>query len=126
MMEEDIIMTFEDHAAYADAPRRSVLSTLRGMVHELDPRFRQGEGCTPSNRITYKFPDAKNLFLEVKVQRSAILMRVRDVRCTYPAGITSSVPENFGWGKKKQIRLSNVDDLNAAIPCLKAAYRAYR
>src|SRR5258708_32076462 len=102
-------MAFADHAGFTDAPRRSVLNSLRNQVHKLDPRFRRGEGYTASNRITFKFPDAKKIFLEIKVQRSAILLRVLDVPFAYPARITSEIPEDFRWGKKREIRLLNAD-----------------
>lgn len=118
-------MTFEDHAAYTDATRRPVLNELRSRVLSLDYQLRQGEQCTTSQRIRYKIPGGK-IFLEVKVQRAAILLRLVDGGCPDPAGITSDIPENFGWGQlKKQITLLNMADLDAAMPFIEAAYRAH-
>jgi hypothetical protein len=120
------IVTFEDHAAYTDAPRHEVLNELRTRVLSLDEQLRRGEQCTSSQRIRYKIPGDK-IFLEVKVQRAAILLRLVDGGCADPAGITSDIPERFGWGQlKKQIALLTMADLDGAIPFVEAAYRASR
>jgi hypothetical protein len=116
------LVTFEDHAAYTDAPRRPILGELRRRVLNLDAHLQQGEQCTTSQRIRYKIPGGK-IFLEVKVQRAAILLRLADGGCP-DAGITSDIPESFGWGQlKKQITLLSMADLDAAMPFVEAAYR---
>ncbi len=118
------IVTFEDHAAYTTAPLRPILMDLRSRLLSLDDQLRQGEQCTTSQRIRYKIPGGR-IFLEVKVQRAAILLRLVDGGCPDPAGITSDVPESFGWGQlKKQITLLSMADLEAAMPFIDAAYRA--
>jgi predicted transport protein len=118
------VVTFEDHAAYTDAPRRAVLIELRSRVLSLAEQLRHGEQCTTSQRIRYKIPGGK-IFLEVKVQRAAILLRLVDGGCPDPTEITSDIPESFGWGQlKKQITILTMADLDAAMPFIEAAYRA--
>jgi predicted transport protein len=119
------IVTFEDHAAYTDAPRRPILNELRSRVLSLDERLRQGEQCTSGQRIAYKIPGGR-IFLEVKVQRAAILLRLVDGGCPDPAGIANDIPPSHGWGRlKKQITILAVADLEAAMPFVEAAFRAH-
>lgn len=118
------IVTFEDHAAYTDAPRRPILQELRRRVLSIDGQVQQGEHCTTSQRIRYKAPGGR-IFLEVKVQRAAILLRLADGGCPDPDRITTPIPESFGWGQLKwQITLLTMTDLDAAMPFVEAAYRA--
>ena len=69
------IVTFEDHASYTDAIRRPILYDLRNRVFGLDGHLRQTEQCTPGQRIAYNIPGFK-IFLEVKVQRAAIVLHL--------------------------------------------------
>ena len=118
------VVTFDDHAAYTDAQRRSILLELRSRVLSLDGQLRQGEQCTTSQRIRYKIPGGR-IFLEVKLQRAAILLRLAHGGCPDPDGIASPIPESFGWGQLKlQIAVLSIADLNKAMPFIEAAYRA--
>jgi hypothetical protein len=74
------VVTFDDHAAYTDSPRRSILADLRSRVLKLDDRLQQTERCTPGQRIAYSIPGGRD-FLEVKVQRAAIVLHLADGGC---------------------------------------------
>jgi predicted transport protein len=116
----DAIVTFEDHASYTDAPRRPILNELRSRVLTLDDRLRQGEQCTSGQRIAYKIPGGK-IFLEVKVQRAAIVLHLADGGCPDPGGIADDIPESHGWRQlKKRIAIVNMADLEAAMPFMTA------
>jgi predicted transport protein len=120
------VVTFEDHAAYTDAPRRTILNELRRRVLSLDDRLLQGEQCTSYQRIAYKIPGGKN-FLEVHAQRAAIVLYLADGGCPDPAGIADDIPASHGWGQlKKRIAIVSMEDFEAAMPFIEAAYRAHR
>jgi predicted transport protein len=117
-------VTFEDHATYITAPLRPVLYDLRKRVLNLDGRLRQQERCTPGQRIAYNRPGYK-IFLEIKVQRAAIVLHLVDGGCPDPDGVVDNIPASHGWGQlKKRITIKSVSDLEAAMPFIEAAYRA--
>jgi hypothetical protein len=118
------IVTFEDHMAYTDAPRQPILAELRRRVWGLDNRLRQGEQCTPGQRVAYKLPGTK-IFLEVKVQRAAIVLHLADGGCPDPNGIADDIPASHGWRQlKKRVAILSMADLNTAMPFIEAAYHA--
>jgi hypothetical protein len=118
------IVTFDDHASYTDAVRRPILTDLRDRVLRLDDRLRQTERCTPGQRIAYNIPGGR-VFLEIKVQRAAIVLHLADGGCPDPNGIADDIPASHGWRQlKKRITILNAADLDAAMPFVEAAYRA--
>jgi predicted transport protein len=119
------IVTIEDHAAYTTAPLRPVLNELRGRVLSLDDRLQQGEQCTAGQRIAYKIPGDK-IFLEVKVQKAAIVLHLADGGWPDPTGIADDIPASHGWRQlKKRITIERMADLEAAMPFIEAAHRAH-
>jgi predicted transport protein len=122
--EPGAIVTFEDHASYTDAPRQEILNDLRRKVLSLDDQLRQGEQCTSGQRIAYKIPGGR-IFLEVKVQRAAIVLHLADGGCPDPRGIADDIPASHGWRQlKKRITILSMADLEAAMPFIEAAYGA--
>ena len=118
------IVTFDDHASYTDATRRPILIDLRRRVLALDDRLRQTERCTPGQRIAYNIPGGR-VFLEVKVQRAAIVFHLAEGDCPDPNGIADDIPASHGWRQlKKRITILSTTDLDAAWPFVEAAYRA--
>ena len=90
----------------------------------LDERLRQSEQCTQGQRIAYKIPGGR-IFLEVKVQKAAIVLHLADGDCSDPAGIADVIPPSHGWRQlKKRITILSEVDLEAAMPFIEAAYRA--
>jgi len=117
-------VTFEDHASYTDAPRREILDQLRQNIFGLDDRLREGETCTPAQRIVYKIPGDK-IFLEIKVQRSAIVLHLIETGVPDPKGIASSIPESHGWGDlKKRIKILTSTDAENAMSFIERAYQS--
>ncbi len=118
------MVTFEDHASYIDAVRRPLLIDLRNRVLRLDDRLQAAERCTPGQRIAYSIPGGR-VFLEVKVQRAAIVLHLVDGGYHDSSGIAEDIPESHGWRQlKKRITILSATDLDAAMPFVDAACRA--
>ncbi|MEY9722166.1 putative transport protein [Sinorhizobium fredii] len=114
---------FEDHIAYTDALRQPLLRELRNYILAIDDRLRSGETITPRQRIAYKIPGGTN-FMEIKVQRSAILVRLPATGIVDPGGKVQKIPDSHGWGRlKDEIRISSASDVKYALPFMEAACR---
>jgi predicted transport protein len=86
--------------------------------------LRSGETVTPRQRIAYKIPGGTN-FMEIKVQRSAILVRLPETGVVDPGGKVRKIPDTHGWGRlKDEIRISSASDVRSALPLIEAACRA--
>ncbi len=117
-------VTFEDHASYTDSSRCEILSQLRESIFALDDRLHEGEACTSRQRITYKVPGNK-IFLEIKVQRSAIVLHLIESNVADPKGITDPIPETYGWGDlKRRIKILTSVDATDAMPFIEGAYKS--
>ncbi|WP_245306955.1 MULTISPECIES: hypothetical protein [unclassified Rhizobium] len=115
--------SFEDHIAYADAVRQPLLRELRDHILAIDGRLRSGEVVTPRQRIAYKVSGGTN-FLEIKVQRRAILIRLPETSLVDPEEKVRKIPETHGWGRlKDEIRISSAPDVKYALPFVEAACR---
>lgn len=114
---------FEDHVAYTDAPRQSILRSLRQHILEIDNRLREGEAVTPAQRIAYKIPGSRRCFLEIKVQRSAILVRLVDTGLADPRGAIHRIPDSHGWAVKDEFRIAGEEDAEYVKPFIRAAWR---
>lgn len=118
------VIQFQDHLTYADAIRQPILTELRTRVFSLDNRLRQTERCTQRQRIAYKKP-GERIFLEIKVQRAAIVLHLADGGCPDPNHIADDIPESRRWRQlKKRVAILSATDLDAAMPFIDAAYRS--
>jgi len=116
-------VSFDDHVSYTDAIRQPILRQLRNDILALDDRLRSGETITPAQRIVYKIPGDKN-FIEVKVQRTAILVRLIETSIHDSHGAVRKIPEEHGWGDlKDEIRISSTAEAEYAMQFIRAAYR---
>jgi len=116
-------MTFDDIASYATAPYRPILVDLRRRIHDLGPELQHCEGYTGKQRIRYALPN-DIIFLEIKVQREAIVLHMINAGLPDPDGITTPIPESYGWRQLElRIRLSSSDQVEAAMGFIKAAYQ---
>ncbi|MEY9584279.1 GIY-YIG nuclease family protein [Sinorhizobium fredii] len=114
---------FEDHIAYTDALRQPLLREVRDRILAIDGRLHAGETVTPRQRIAYKLTGGTN-FIEIKVQRSAILVRLPETSVVDRAGKVRKIPDTHGWGRlKDEIRISNASDVEYALPFIEAACR---
>ncbi len=84
-------VTFHDHCSYTDEDRQPLLARIRRELHELDDRL--NEEVTASQRIAYN-KLGRRVFLEVKIQRHAIVLHMIDV--PDPDQILSKIPESHG------------------------------
>lgn len=115
---------FEDHIAYTDAIRQPLLREVRDWILAIDDCLRLGETVTPRQRIAYKIPGGTN-FMEIKVQRSAILVRLPPTGLVDSGGKLQKIPDSHGWGRlKDEIRISSASDVKYALPFIEAACRA--
>jgi predicted transport protein len=120
--QQRVVVTFDEHLAYAGEKLRPVLIALRTRVLALDNRL--NEKCTAGQRIAYKIPRGK-IFLEVIVQRAAIVLHLADGGYADPGHIADDIPESFGWGQlKKRIVVVDTSDLAEATPFIESAYHA--
>jgi predicted transport protein len=112
---------FEDHLAFTDFARRGVLIELRNKIMILDDRLE--ETITRHQRIAYKLIGDK-IFLEIKVQRAAIVLHVIDVSISESDAIVDTIPDSHGWGDlKKRIWIRTTQDANQAFPFIEGAYQ---
>ena len=88
--------------SYTDAERQSLLRQIREYIISLDGRLRLGETVTARQRIAYKIPGDKN-FLEIKVQRAAILIRLIETNFQDQRKVVRKIPESHGWGDLKGV-----------------------
>jgi predicted transport protein len=116
-------ITFEDHFAYTDADRQPLLRQIRQYIISLDDRLRRGETVTARQRIAYKIPGDKN-FIEIKVQRADILIRLIETNVQDHRKMVRKIPESHGWGDlKDEYRISDSVDAEYALQFIEAAYR---
>ncbi|CDX58749.1 hypothetical protein MPL3365_30287 [Mesorhizobium plurifarium] len=116
-------ISFEDHVAYTDAPLQPILRQLRQQIFQIDDCLREGEAVTPAQRIAYRVPGASRGFMEIKVQRSAILVRLIDTELADPRGAKHRIPDSHGWAVKNEFRIAGHDDAEYVMPFIRAAWR---
>ena len=115
-------VTFDDHVDYTDPAVGELLLELRKNIQDLDDQL--DENVTAAQRIVYKIP-GDNIFLEIKVHRSAFSLRFVDAGVSDPKKIAEPIPEKHGWSQLKwNIRIKNRDDLEQAMPFIMGAYQS--
>ena len=109
---------FDSHYDYTDEERRPLLVRIRREVQGLDAKVI--EKVTAGHRIAYSKPGRK-IFLEVKVQRHAIVLHMVDV--PDPEGVLSSIPESHEWKQlSRRARVVTNADLNRLLPLVRVAW----
>ncbi|TGV61068.1 hypothetical protein EN784_01325 [bacterium M00.F.Ca.ET.141.01.1.1] len=116
-------ISFEDHVAYTDAPLQPILRQLRQDILEIDGCLREGEAVTAAQRIAYRVPGSSRGFMEIKVQRSAILVRLIDTGLADPRGAVRRIPDSHGWVVKDEFRILGGEDAEYVKPFIRAAWR---
>lgn len=110
--------SLHDHYNYTDEERQPLLSQILQEVRGLDNKL--VETVTAGQRIAYSKPDRK-VFLEVKVQRHAIVLHMVDVRD--PDHILSKIPDSHGWRQlTERAKIATADDLKRILPLLRIAW----
>jgi predicted transport protein len=112
-------VTFHDHYSYTDKVCQPLLNQIRHQVRDFDNKL--VETVTAKQRIAYSKPK-RTIFLEVKVQRHAIVLHMIDV--PDPNHILSDVPITHGWHQlSKRIKITTADDLKRVSPLIRTAYQ---
>jgi predicted transport protein len=109
---------FDAHFAYTDEERRPLLSRLRREVLALDNSL--NEKITAGQRIAYS-KRGRNIFLEVKVQRHAIVLHMVEV--PDPDGLLSAIPESHEWNQlARRGKILNNAELDRLLPLIRVAW----
>ncbi|MBZ9864223.1 hypothetical protein LB515_02430 [Mesorhizobium sp. CA15] len=116
-------ISFKDHVAYTDARLQPILRQLRQHILEIDGCLHEGEAVTPAQRIAYTVPGTRRGFLEIKVQRNAILVRLIDTGLADPRGAIHRIPDSHGWVVKDEFRILGKEDAEYVKPFIRAAWR---
>ncbi len=110
--------TFHDHYNYTDEYRRPLLSRIRREIRELDDGLI--EKVTGAQRIAYSKRERK-VFLEVKVQRRAIVLHMINV--PDPNKVLAKVPESHEWRQLTgRVKIETAPELERILPLIRAAY----
>ena len=113
-------MSFNDHYNYTDEKRQPLLVRIRREVHDWDSRLI--EKVTAGQRIAYSKP-GRSVFLEVKVQRHAIVLHMVDV--PDPEQITSKIPTSHEWHQlARRVKLQTSDELERVLPLIRTAWQS--
>jgi predicted transport protein len=115
---ERAVTSFEDHIAYAEPTVRPILHELRRRVTALGPMIE--ENVTPAQRITYRLDHD---FVEIKVQKKRLLIRVSDNGVPDPLNIAASIPKSDGWRHDAELAIYAVDLVDYVMPFIAASYR---
>jgi predicted transport protein len=111
-------VSFHGHYEYTDKERQPLLSRLRAEIVKLNNRL--DERITAGQRIAYKKP-GRNVFLEVKVQRHAIVLHM--IRVPDPDHILSDIPDTHEWHQlAKRMKIQTAGELEQVLPLIKTAW----
>jgi predicted transport protein len=111
-------LSFDHHYSYTDSQRQPLLNKIRHEVLDLDDRLI--ERITAGQRIAYSKPGRK-VFLEVKIQRHAIVLHMIDV--PDPDRIMSKIPESHEWGQLTgRVAIKDASELERALPLIRTTY----
>jgi hypothetical protein len=109
---------FASHYDYTDNERRPLLVRIRREVQGLDTKVI--EKVTAGHRIAYSKPGRK-IFLEVKVQRHAIVLHMVDV--PDPEGVLSAIPQSHDWKQlSRQAKVVTNAELDRLLPLVRVAW----
>lgn len=110
--------SFEDHLTYAEPAVRPVLRELRRRITALGSGIK--ENVTPAQRVTYRL--ARD-FVEIKVQKKRLLVRVFDAGVPDPRNIAALIPKSRGWSHDLELAINTVELVDYAMPFVAASYR---
>jgi hypothetical protein len=106
------------HYNYTDEERRPLLNRIRQELRTLDNTLI--ERVTAGRRVAYSKPGRK-IFLEVKIQRHAIVLHTVDV--PDPDGVLSTIPESHEWRQlARRTKVLNHMELDYLLPLIRVAW----
>ncbi len=112
---------YRDHYDYTDDERKPLLCALRQFVLGLQTGL--VETFTAQQRIAYKKP-GKTIFLEVKVQRAAIVLHLANLEgFSDPQELLSVIPDSHDWKQlSRRARIETASDLKGVEKFVQAAW----
>ena len=118
-METPVSVSFNDHYNYTDEERRHLLIKIRQAVRGLDDNI--FEKVTPAQRVAYNKPNRK-IFLEVKVQKHAIMLHM--ITVPDPDQVLSTIPGSHEWDQlARRVKIETDSDLDRVLPLIRIAYQ---
>ena len=112
-------VSFNDHYVYTDENCRPLLTRIRREVNEWDNELI--ERVTSGKRIAYSKLGRK-VFLEVKVQRHAIVLHMIEV--PDPDRILSKIPASHGWHQlTRRAKIQTSPELEQILPLVRIAWQ---
>jgi predicted transport protein len=113
---------YEEHVKYAQPAIRPLVKTLDQRIMALgslsEPIRRQ---ITPAQRFAYQI-GTKQQFLEVKVQREAVLLRFKRTILRDEKSLVRDIPKSHGWTSDQEILITNAEELEYAMRFAAAAF----
>jgi predicted transport protein len=109
--------SFEAHVAYAQPAIRPILLELRKRISALGPAIK--ETVTRQKRITY---GAGHAFVEIKVQKERILVRVFGTGQPDPRGVVTPIPKSHNWSHDEELAINSQELVDYAMGFVKASY----
>jgi predicted transport protein len=106
---------FSDHLKYTESDIRPILLDLRARLPKTAT-----EVVTSEQRIAYRI-GLRRQFLEVKVQKHAILVRFKRTIVPDERNLLTEVPKSHKWTSDQQIRITDRDTLEYAMRFITAA-----
>jgi len=110
--------SFEHHVAFAEPAVRPALRELRKRITALGPAIK--ETVTRHQRITYGTGHA---FVEIKVQKKRILVRVFGTGLPDPRGVVTPIAKSHNWSHDEQLAINTLELVDYAMPFVNASYR---
>jgi predicted transport protein len=109
----------DTHFYYADEERRPLLVQIRAETRNLDSSL--VERVTAGHRIAYHKP-GKKIFLEIKIQRHAIMLHMTDV--PDPGQLLSKIPDTHEWRQlSRRVKIENEQELKRVLPLIRLAWQ---
>jgi predicted transport protein len=99
-------------------PRREILLELRKRISALGPAIK--ETVTRHQRITYGTAHA---FVEIKVQKKRILVRVFGTGLPDTRGVVTPIAQSHDWSHDEQLAINTLELVDYAMPFVAASYR---
>lgn len=112
------VPSFEVHVAFAEPAIRPILHELRKRIPALGPAIK--ETVTRHQRITYGL---RHAFVEIKVQKKKILVRVFGTGLPDPRGVVTPIEKSNNWSHDEELAINTLELVDYAMPFVAASYR---
>jgi hypothetical protein len=115
--------SFQDHLKYASSSTQPLAleldKVIRGLGNVANPVRRH---VTNEQRIAYSI-STKRQFLELKIQKDAILVRFKRTILADPQKVITEIPKSHDWPWDQEITVTDGDTLRYATRFIEAAHQ---